>query len=199
MEILLGLCIGVGLSAACGFRIFVPFLIVNLAVRSGHATLAPEFLWITSDPALLAFGIATFLEIIAYYIPFLDNLLDAIMTPAAVIAGSILTASQLTELSPLLHWALAIIAGGGAAGAIQGGTVLVRGTSTAGSGGAGNFIVSTGELMSSVSVAVLAIFIPLLGVVLIGFMGLCIVKIISKVFTKKFTTSPKLEATEASA
>ena len=69
MEILLSLCIGVGLSAACGFRIFVPFLVMNLAARSGHLFLSPEFQWMSSDAAFIAFGTAAVLEISAYYLP----------------------------------------------------------------------------------------------------------------------------------
>lgn len=32
METILGLCIGVGLSAACGFRVFVPLLVIVFVV-----------------------------------------------------------------------------------------------------------------------------------------------------------------------
>ena len=185
MEILLSLCIGVGLSAACGLRIFVPFIIMNLAAQSGHLTLSTEFQWLGSDAALIAFATAAILEILAYYVPWLDNLLDTMMTPAAIAAGSILTASQLSELSPFLQWSLAIIAGGGTAGVVQSGTVLVRGSSTAGTGGAANFLVSTSELMGSTSLAVLAMLLPAVVVVLIGIVCFYIVKIANNRFLKR--------------
>ena len=189
-QILLSLCIGVGLSAACGLRIFVPFLVMNFAARGGHLTLATEYQWLSSDIALIAFSTAAILEISAYYVPWLDNLLDSIMTPAAVAAGSILTASQLTELSPFLQWSLAIIAGGGTAGVVQSGTVLVRGTSTAGTAGAANFIVSTSELMGSTSLAVLAMLLPIVVVILIGIVCFYIVKIANQRFLKRLTHRP---------
>src|SRR6266404_3033095 len=104
METLLSICVGVGLSAACGFRVFVPLLVMSIAAASGHLTLAHGFEWIGSNPALVAFSVATVVEIAAYYIPWVDNLLDAIATPAAVIAGTLVTASMVTGTSPFLKW-----------------------------------------------------------------------------------------------
>src|SRR6267378_5007073 len=116
METLMSICLGIGLSAACGFRVFVPLLIMSIASLSGHLSLAHGFEWIGSYPALISFSVATCLEIAGYYIPWLDHLLDTMATPAAIVAGTIVTASMMTDVSPLLKWTLAIIAGGGAAG-----------------------------------------------------------------------------------
>src|SRR5438067_10477668 len=112
MDTVLGIMAGIGLSAACGFRVFVPLLVMSVAAISGHLTLAPGFQWIGSYPALNAFSVATGLEVAGYYIPWLDNFLDSISTPAAIIAGTIITASMVTGLSPFLKWTLASIAGG---------------------------------------------------------------------------------------
>src|SRR5947199_7997150 len=138
METLLSICVGIGLSAACGFRVFVPLLVMSIAALSGHLTLAHGFEWIGSYPALVAFAVATCLEIAGYYIPWVDHLLDTIASPAAVVAGTIITASMVTNTSPFLKWTLAIIAGGGVAGLVQGTTVLARGVSTTTTGGLGN-------------------------------------------------------------
>src|SRR6266511_2330552 len=134
METILSLLVGIGLSAACGFRVFVPMLVVSIAAHAGHLKLAQSFSWMGSDPALIAFAVATGLEVLAYYVPWLDNLLDTAASPAAVIAGTIVTASLVTDLSPLLKWTLAVIAGGGAAGLVQGTTVVTRAASTATTG-----------------------------------------------------------------
>src|SRR5438445_8556680 len=160
METLLSICLGIGLSAACGFRIFVSLLVMSIAALSGHLTLAKGFEWIGSYPALIAFSVATLLEIAAYYIPWVDNLLDTIATPAAIIAGTLVTASLVTGTSPFLKWALAIIAGGGVAGIVQGTTVVARGASTAGTGGLANPLLATAELGGSVITAVLALLAP---------------------------------------
>ena len=167
MEILLSVCIGIGLSAACGFRVFVPLLVMSIAAMSGHLALAKGFDWIGSYPALIAFSVATAVEIAAYYIPWVDNLLDTIATPAAVIAGTLVTASLVTGASPFLKWALAIIAGGGVAGIVQGTTVVARGASTASTGGLANPLLATIELGGSIITAIMAVLAPLLLVALI--------------------------------
>ena len=168
MDILLSVCLGIGLSAACGFRVFVPFLVMSIASLSGHLQLAHGFEWIGSYPALIAFSVATALEIAGYYIPWLDHLLDTIASPAAVVAGTVVSASLVTDMSPLLKWSLAIIAGGGAAGAVQATTVAARSLSLVGTGGLANPLVATVELAGSVVTSVLAVLVPLLGIALVA-------------------------------
>lgn len=167
METVLALSLGLGLAAACGFRVFVPLLVAALAGNTGHLELASDFAWLGSDAAVIALGVATLLEIGAYYVPWLDNLLDTVASPAAVVAGAVVTAGVVTDVSPMLRWGTAIIAGGGAAGSVQGLTVLTRGASTAMTGGLANPIVSTLEAAAAVAVAVLAVLAPLLAVSLV--------------------------------
>jgi len=162
METLLSLALGIGLAAACGFRVFLPLLGLSLAARSDWLTLSPELSWIGGTPALVALGTATALEILAYYIPAVDHVLDAVATPAAVLAGAIASAAVLPDLPPHLRWGIAIIAGGGVAGIVQGATVLTRLKSLAFTGGLGNPIVATLELMGALVVTLLALFLPLL-------------------------------------
>lgn len=168
MDFALSLCLGIGLAAACGFRVFVPMLGMSVASLAGHLTLSPGFEWIGTVSALVCFVAATSLEIAAYYVPWLDNLLDTIATPTAIVAGTITVAATLapapvvTDMSPLLRWSLALIAGGSIAGIIQLSTVGIRGTSTLTTAGLTNFFVSTGELILSVITTVLAIALPIL-------------------------------------
>jgi hypothetical protein len=163
METMLGLVVGIGLSAACGFRVFVPLLGMSIAALSGTITLSPGFEWIGTREALTAFSTATVIEIAAYYIPWVDNTLDALMTPLAVVAGTILTASLLGDLSPFLKWALAIMVGGGVSAIVQGGTVALRAASSGATGGLANILISSIELVGSILVTVFAILLPLLG------------------------------------
>ena len=158
----MGISAGVGLSAACGFRVFVPLLVAGIASRGGHVELGEGFQWVGTGPALIAFGSATALEVGAYYIPWLDNALDTITSPAAVVAGTVVTASFLPEMAPMMKWTTAAILGGGSAGTVQAATVLTRGASTATSGGIGNPLVSTFELGSSAAASIVALFIPIL-------------------------------------
>jgi hypothetical protein len=162
METILGIIVGICLSAACGFRVFVPMMGVSIAALSGNITLSPGFEWIGTWPALIAFATATVMEIGAYYIPWVDNAMDSLMTPAAVAAGIILTASMVNDLSPFLKWSLAIIAGGGVAALVQVGTAALRGGSLGITGGLANPLLSTIELIGAVVVTILAVLLPLL-------------------------------------
>lgn len=161
MDVLTSLALGVCLSAACGFRVFAPLLVLSAAGVTGHFTPAEELAWIATGPALMLFGTAALVEVAAYYIPWADNLLDALATPAAVVAGVLASASVLGDFSPYLQWTLAAVAGGGAAGVAQASTVVVRGVSTATTGGAGNFVVATVENVLAVATSALALVVPL--------------------------------------
>ena len=49
------------------------------------------FEWLTMPSVCIALAIATVCEIAAYYIPWVDNALDTIATPAAMVAGTLTT------------------------------------------------------------------------------------------------------------
>lgn len=186
METVIGLAIGTGLSAACGFRVFVPLLGLSIATMSGYLSLSQGFQWLGAWPALIAFATATVLEICAYYIPWVDNMLDALMTPAAVAAGAISTASMMGDVSPFLKWSAAIIAGGGISAIVQGGTVALRAKSSAATGGMTNSMVSTVELAGSTLLTVCAILIPVI--------CLIIVLLISGFMIRKMMRSPRIRS-----
>ena len=167
MSELLGIFIGIGLSATCGFRVFVPLLGMSIAYHADALSFSSGFEWIGSWPATVAFAIAMVIEIAGYYIPWVDNLLDTIATPTAIVAGIIATASMVGDVSPFLRWSLAIIAGGGIAGIIQGSSVLVRGASTASTAGLANPAVSTGELVASILGTLISILLPTVAFILV--------------------------------
>lgn len=166
LQTLLVVCIGIGLSAACGFRVFLPPLVLGIAQRMDVplTDLAPE--WLGSVPALIVLGAAGLFEIGAFYIPWLDNVLDTIASPAAVLAGVLLTAGLLDDLDPMWRWFIAITAGGGAAGITQSATVITRGLSTATTGGLANFLLATFEWVAAILLAVVAVLLAPLAVLL---------------------------------
>lgn len=168
MEIVLSVCLGLGLSAACGFRVFVPLLVLSVAANGGYLTLAESFGWLASLPALITFAVATALEIAAYYVPWVDNLLDTVSSPAAVVAGVVVSASVITGIDPYLKWTLALIAGGGLAGTVQMLTTGARGASTLATAGLGNPVLSTVETGGSILLSVVAAVAPLVAVVLLA-------------------------------
>jgi hypothetical protein len=77
------------------------------------------------------------------------------------------TASAVGDMSPFLKWTLAVIAGGGAAGLVQGATVMTRAASTATTGGLANPVVSTLELVGATFISILAIIAPIVAVLLL--------------------------------
>lgn len=168
MDTLLSVFIGVGLATACGLRVFIPLLVLSIASHFGHLPLSSGFQWMSSTSALIAFSVASVLEVGGYYIPWLDHLLDTIATPAAMIAGTIISFALMTNIDPFYKWALAIIAGGGMAGLMQGTTVVARGASTATTGGLANPLFSTAELFGSIILSIMAVVVPILAVLLIA-------------------------------
>ncbi len=106
-------------------------------------------------------------EIFGYYIPGVDNLLDTLATPAALVAGTVISAAVITDLPPMVKWATAIIAGGGVAGLMQSTTALLRAKSTVFTGGIGNPIIATTELGSSLFVSLLALAAPFAALLLV--------------------------------
>lgn len=167
MDTLLSIGIGIALSAACGFRIFVPPLVMSIAAIAGHLPLSPDFQWMGTYPALFTFAAATCVEIAAYYIPWIDNLLDTVSTPVAVAVGTSIVAALVPNNDPLLQWTLAAIAGGGSAGIIQSLTSMTRLSSTALTGGIGNAVVSTVESLGAFTLSTMAVFVPILAIILV--------------------------------
>jgi hypothetical protein len=178
METATSIVIGLGLAAACGFRVFVPLLIAGLAARFGGLPVVGGFGWIGSTPALIAFSVATAVEIIGYYVPWIDNLLDALATPTAIAAGILLMASTLVDCGPFLRWTLAVVAGGGTAAVFQGLTTVARQVSSISTGGLGNPVLATVEGGSSALLAVLAVTLPIAALLLIAVLLFVVVKLL---------------------
>jgi len=164
-DLALSVVLGVGLAAATGFRVFVPMLIVSGAAYTGHLALGDSFTWLATPAALTMLGAAAIAEILAYYIPGVDNLLDALATPAAFVAGTVLSAAVMTDMPPLVKWAAAVIAGGGVAGLTQVATATLRANSTVLTGGLGNPVIATAELGGALLVPLLALVAPLAALV----------------------------------
>ncbi|MDH5036378.1 DUF4126 domain-containing protein [Chryseobacterium cucumeris] len=157
--------IGIGLAAATGFRVFLPMFIVSLASYFNWIPMNEHFEWLAGLPTLITTGIATIIEILAYYIPFVDHLLDTVSIPMATVAGSILFASQFADLGTFPQWALALIAGGGTAATISSGFAGIRAASTATTGGLGNSMVGTTETAGAGIMSVLAMAAPVIAAI----------------------------------
>ncbi len=170
MNIVMALFLGIGLSAASGFRVFLPPLALSIAALNGVVPLSSDWQWLGTYPAVIVLGIAAIVEVLAYFIPFVSNFLDSIEIFLAPIGGMFLTASSLSmagDFDPVFVWSLSIITGGATAEVVEVGTSLTRLVTTGATGGVGSPIVSLMEAISSIVLSILAITLPLLSVLLV--------------------------------
>jgi hypothetical protein len=180
-EALFSVALGVGLAAATGLRVFLPLLVAAIAARADWIALADAFAWLESAPALIMLSTAALFEILAYYIPGLDHVLDLLAAPAAVGAGVVASASVMADVPPAVMWPVAIIAGGGVAGVTKGGAALLRAKTGVATAGLGNPIVSTAETVGASAVSLLAIVLPaLILVVVMALVSWLLVKLLRR-------------------
>ena len=163
----LALAAGVGIAAACGLRAFLPLFLLGLASRFGSLGLEPHVRWLASDPALIALGAATALELAADKIPIVDHVLDAIgiaLRPAAAWLGAYAVLVQWPE-----PWGaiVALILGGGAL-VLHTLRAKLRLGSTVLTAGAANPLLSLGEDLLTVLLVGLALLAPLLVLLLVA-------------------------------
>ena len=183
-DTIFSILIGIGLAASVGFRVFVPLFALSIAAYFNVIPLNENWEWVGSSTGIITLGIATVVEIAAYLIPWLDNLLDSIAIPLAAIAGTAVMVSTVTDLDPVITWALAIIAGGGTATAIKTSTSTARLASTASTAGIANPVVSTVETGTSIIMSLIAFVFPILAVILVLVIFWILFKVF-KVFKKK--------------
>jgi hypothetical protein len=183
-EVITSVILGLGLSSAAGFRIFIPALITSLGAHYGQIDLAANMQWMATWPAIITLSIATIAEVLAYYIPFIDNLLDTIATPAAALCGTLLMGSTIIDIDPLIKWPISIIAGGGMATAIQGGTSVIRAASSSTTGGMANPVVSTIEAVFAAVLSLLSIVLPIAAGLVILWL---FYKIVKRIWAKQTT------------
>ncbi|MEY8848941.1 DUF4126 domain-containing protein [Psychroserpens sp. XS_ASV72] len=180
-ETIISIFLGIGLSASVGFRVFVPLFALSLASYFNVWELNESWEWIGSLTAVITLGVATIVEIFAYYIPYVDNALDSIAIPLAAIAGTAVMVSTVADLSPVITWALAIIAGGGTAAAVAGSSGATRLASTTTTGGVANPVVSTIETGTSVFMSIVSVFIPVLAFILVILIFFVIFRVYKKI------------------
>lgn len=181
--------LGIALAACCGFRVFVPMLIAGLASKFNLFHFSDSFQWLSSTPALIALSAATIFEIGGYYIPFIDNILDTISAPLAVVAGTLLATSVIPIENEWMKWIFGVVAGGGGAGIVASGTGLLRLLSSKTTLGAGNIVVATGENTAAVGGSILSFVIPIImSILFLAFFYWVIKKLIKRFSTKKTST-----------
>ena len=181
-DLALSIALGIALAAASGFRVFLPMLIVSGAAYIGDLQLDNSFAWLDTPSALTMLSVAALAEVLAYYVPVIDNLLDTLATPAALIAGTIVSAAVMTDVPPMVKWTAAVIAGGGIAGLTQGLTGMLRAHSTVLTGGFGNPIIATVELGGALLISFLALVAPAAAIALVILFLLLAIRLLRRLF-----------------
>jgi hypothetical protein len=185
MGLFVAICVGLGLAAACGLRVFVPLFAVSVAMKwgfmsGGTATQAsPAFEWMGSNAAVALFGIAAVVELVGYLFRWVDHLLDILAVPLAAAAGALLLTSQLTALVavpgadgadptlvPLMHpalaWGVGILLGALVAVGVETASIVGRLSSSVLTIGWLNPLYGMVESILALAVTLLTIFAPVL-------------------------------------
>ena len=190
-DLALSIVLGIALAAATGFRIFLPMLIVSGAAYTGHLRLDESFAWLGSSSALIMLSVAALVEVAAYYVPVVDNLLDVVATPAAFVAGTIVSAAVMIDAPPMVKWTAAVIAGGGVAGLTQGLTGILRAHSTVLTGGLGNFVISTAQLGGAVLISFLALAAPAVAIALVVLFLLVTIRLLRRLLRREKSSTAR--------
>lgn len=191
LETISAVALGIGLSASAGFRVFIPLLIAGGASYFGVLPLGESFAWMGSVPALICFGVAAVAEVLAYYIPFFDNLIDAITTPLSVVAGTLLMTSVFPAENEWIKWVLGFVVGGGAAATIQSWSVASRLLSSKFTTGMANPVISTGEGVAATWFSLLSLVVPILVALILIFLIILILRMLYRKLLKRKRTKLK--------
>jgi hypothetical protein len=192
-QLLESIGLGLGLGVAAGFRVVVPFWVLSAATLFGHLQLADNLTWLGGTTAFIGLSIALVVEIAAYSVPWLDNVLDTVALPVAAVAGTLLMAIAANQLDPFAQWSVAIVAGGGAAATVKGLNGLTRLVSTATTGGATNLIIAGVELVGAVVISILALLAPIVMFVAVLACFILLVRFAIKAFYRSKKPAPEPE------
>jgi hypothetical protein len=167
---------GIALAATAGLRLFMPFLFMGGMARYAHVP-APGILeWTAGDAGFLLLLIATFVEVLSDKIPVVDHALDAVATFIKPVAGFILPAALLYDVSPAGAWVLGIAAGAPLALGVHATKAGTRAASTTATMGAGNAIVSVFEDVFAAALLFFTAIAPLIAFVLVVILVVMVVR-----------------------
>ena len=171
------LAMGIGLAACAGIRAWLPLLMAGGLARYGIIELGPSFQFIAGNRALILFGVATVVEILADKIPAVDHALDSISTVLRPAAGSLLAASVLWQVSdPLTALALGVAVGAPTSLVPHAAKSLLRAASTTFTGGLANPFISILEDLMAVALFVLTVLIPVVVAAVLVLIGLLVAR-----------------------
>lgn len=167
MVILLSLFLGTTLAAVAGLRAFLPLFLIGVLERAellSPFSIGDTFQWLTSDIAILTFGIATVMEVTADKVPGMDSVMDTVMTFVRPGAGAVSVFAVLSSQDPTLAYVAGFVLAAGASLPIHLGKGMLRLGSHVGTGGMGSPLLSTAEDATSAGVITLSVLAPFMAV-----------------------------------
>lgn len=167
-EVVPAVALAIALAACAGLRAWLPLLLAGLLARAGWLELGPAFQFLGSNRALILFGIATAIELLADKVPVVDHALDALSTVLRPAAGALLAAAALGRVTdPLSALALGTAIGAPAAIVPHAAKSMLRAASTTLTAGLANPALSLIEDGLAVALFALAVLVPLVVVILL--------------------------------
>jgi hypothetical protein len=155
-----------GLSGAAGLNAWIPLLAAGLLDRAGQLQLAEPYDAIATTPGLIVIGVCFVLDFFGDKVPAVDHVLHAIGSVVHPASGAILFAAPTetpTDIPSIVLFALGALT----AGSLHATRATIRPASTTLTAGAGNPVLSFAEDVSSATLSVVAVFAPLVGVLLL--------------------------------
>jgi len=168
IEAFSGIFTAFGLSASAGLNAYLPLLVVALLARfTSLITLNPPYHHLTSGWVILVITGLLIVELFADRIAVVDTANDIVQTFVRPAAGAVLFAASASVISDV-HPVLALICGLIVAGGVHATKATVRPVVTGTSGGLLNPVVSTAEDVTSLTLTLLSVLVPLVTGVLLG-------------------------------
>lgn len=167
VELGIAIVLALFLSASAGLRAFVPLLLLSATAFffPHQITLPPNMAWLGSTQALVTLIAATFIEILAFYIPILATFLSWLTLPVAGIAGTVIMGVPLgmAGVPPEVQWTLATVLGGGTALATRSLSSLLRTVLALVTGGMSEVVITTLESALAFAMGIASIVLIVLG------------------------------------
>ena len=189
-DVVSSLALAIGLAACAGLRAWLPLLLAGSLARFGVLTLGPAFSFLSSDRALILFGVASVIEIVGDKVPAVDHGLDMLSTVLRPAAGALLAASVIWEVrDPLTAIAIGVAVGAPSALVPHAAKTVVRAASTTLTGGLANPVISIIEDVLAVAVFVFTVLVPILAASLIAVVAFLVLRRLAR------RSSPALRTT----
>jgi uncharacterized membrane protein len=183
MPYLFPILLGISLGASTGLHTTLPLLLVAAAAHFniGNFALRGDFAWLTSDTALIILLVAAILETIADKVPAVDHVLHAIGTVARPIAATLSAAAVFTHGDRTTAAVVGLIIAAPAALGVHAAKAGLRIGSSALTFGCANPFISLIEDAIAAVLSIVAIFAPLVALMLLIVLAFVCVRILRRV------------------